>query len=154
MVQGTIKNLGRSVMLGQPNQGSEVVDQFQGLSVFDWINCPPGNELGTGENSTPQKLPALDFPTGVIAGTKSLSPLFSAVLPGPDDGKVSVESTKVDGMADHITIPVTPTFMMSDSAVILQILVFLETGRFNHSEGAAKTTWLKLEQRRGIVFGN
>ena len=109
--------------------------------------------MGTGENSTPQKLPALDFPTGVIAGTKSLSPLFSAVLPGPDDGKVSVESTKVDGMADHITIPVTPTFMMSDSAVILQILVFLETGRFNHSEGAAKTIWLKLEQRRGLVFG-
>lgn len=129
--------VGRVVMLGPPNQGSEVVDELGDIAAFDWINGPAGAQMGTGANSLPRSLPPVTFELGVIAGTQSLNPLFSSMLPGPDDGKVSVQSTKVDGMKTHISLPVTHTFMMNNPRVIGQTMTFLNTGRFD-----ARMTWI------------
>ncbi|MFT4707724.1 MAG: triacylglycerol lipase [Ascidiaceihabitans sp.] len=128
-----LENLGRVVMLAPPNQGSEVIDTFAGLYLFDQINGPAASQLGTGDRSLPLALPAVDYPVGVIAGNQSLNVYFSALLPGFDDGKVSVSSTVVKGMMDHITLPVTHTFMMNNPSVITETLVFLQTGAFDPS---------------------
>ncbi len=125
-----IENLGRVVMLGPPNKGSEVVDKLAEFPGFHFINGDAGLQLGTGATSVPNRLGRADFDLGIIAGTRSVNLLLSSIIPGADDGKVSVENTRLEGMRDHLEMPVTHTFMMQNTEVIEQVIHYLRFGEF------------------------
>ncbi len=131
----TIDRLGRVVMLAPPNQGTELVDKLGDLVFFEMINGPAGNQLGTGTNSVPKQLGSVAFELGVIAGDRSINLINSRIIEGRDDGKVSVESTKVSGMQDHRVIHVTHPFIMQNDAAIRETIQFLRQGHFSSPDG-------------------
>ncbi len=130
---GVPPTLGRVVMLAPPNAGSEVVDRLRDWKLYQWINGPAGLQLGTDDASTPRALGPLPagVQVGVIAGDRTINPLFSALLPGADDGKVTVAATHVAGEADHLTLPATHTWIMWRGDTAAQVAAFLRGGRFS-----------------------
>ncbi len=125
---------GRAVMLGPPNQGSEVVDKLGTWPGFHFINGDAGLELGTDELSLPNQLGAAQFELGIIAGSRSINLMLSLLIPGPDDGKVAISRTQLEGMDEHLVLPVTHPFMMKNNDVIAYTLLYLKTGSFKKSQ--------------------
>ena len=130
-----IPDLGRVVMLGPPNQGSEVVDKTRNWPGVEIISGEAGLQLGTDEDSIPSQLGPVDFELGIIAGTGTINPFMSAMLPEEDDGKVTVERTQVEGMDDFIIVPNSHSFMMKSDDVIADTSRFLRTGSFLDDAG-------------------
>ena len=100
-----------------------------GRSLIGASPCNCG-ELGTGAEDIPKQLGPVSFELGVIAGTSSINLILSNFLPNPDDGKVSVENTKVQGMCGLVTVDVSHPFLMKRQQVINQVLHFLRSGSF------------------------
>lgn len=127
-----LSNLGNVVMLAPPNQGSEVANTLAPNLLYQKFYGPAGQQLTTSATTA---LPAPTYPLGIIAGNKSFF-LFASwlVLPGPDDGRVTVSRTHVAGETAHLTLPTTHTFIMNNPTVISQTLTFLKTGHFSCTE--------------------
>lgn len=136
LAQGHPPNLGRVVMLAPPNHGSEIVDTLGESRLLseaaEWLNGPATAQLGTDPGSVPNRLPAVDFDLGVIAGDEPINPLGAAVIDAPSDGTVSIESTRVEGMADHIVVPASHTLIMLNPIAMAEVLEFLRNGVFDH----------------------
>lgn len=123
-------NIGRVVMLAPPNQGSEVVDKLGNFGLFNWLNGPAGQQLGTGEDALPNTLGPATFELGVIAGNRSINLILSTLIPGQDDGKVAVKRAGLEGMRDFLLIRQTHPLIMRSDEVQSQTLHFLQAGRF------------------------
>lgn len=126
--------LGRVVMFGPPNQGSEYAEFLKENSLSNWIFGPNLPQLGTRNRRMLTKLigTSADYDLGIIAGNHWIDPFGAAIIPGENDGKVSVERTMLEGMKDHIVLPENHTMLITDEDAIAQMLVFLKTGQFNH----------------------
>lgn len=122
---------GRVVMLAPPNQGSNASDALQDVPGFDWLNGPAGYQLGKGEDSVPLQLGKPAFEFAVIAGDRTIDPVTSAVLDDPDDGRVSVADTRLEGMRDFRVVGVSHAFIMQKSEVIELVKNFLDHGSFD-----------------------
>lgn len=125
---------GRVVMLSPPNRGSEIVDAFTRSSLLLSFLGPAGSRLGTDAEGISSQLPPIRFSLGVITGDRSLNPLGSWLIPGPDDGKVGVDRAKLDGAADFVVLPATHTFIMNRSDVAEEVAYFLRRGRFRQRD--------------------
>ena len=125
-----IADLGRVVMLGPPNQGSEVVDIAQDWPGMSLFGGSAGLQLGTDENSIPSQLGPVDFELGVIAGTGTINPWMSAMLPEADDGKVTVAATQVDGMDDFLVVGKSHRYITRSDIIFRNTEAFLRTGQF------------------------
>jgi pimeloyl-ACP methyl ester carboxylesterase len=124
--------LGRVVMLGTPNGGSEITDRLRNVTAYRFYFGPAGQQLGTTRDAAlTALLPPIDYPVGIIAGNRSVDPISSTfLLPRPNDGRVSVQNTRLDGMADHIVIAAAHPWLMRNKVAIAQTIAFLRHGRF------------------------
>lgn len=124
----------RVVMLSPPNKGSEIADRFKDSAWYRWLTGPPGQQLGTDADSMPARLGPVNVEVGVITGRDTLEPWFSRLIPGDDDGKVSVESARLDEMTDFLVVDHGHTFIMQSDEVMRSAERFLRTGRFDAAQ--------------------
>ena len=126
----------RMVMLGPPNHGSELVDEFADEPWFT-VMGPAALQLGTGAHSLPANLEPVNLQIGIIAGTRTSFDallLQSAPLPEPNDGKVSLDSAGLPEMQDFLAVDETHTFILTAGDVLEQVVAFLANGRFLPAE--------------------
>ncbi len=125
-------------MLAPPNGGSEIADLLSGWGLYRRLFGPAGSELATRRSDELTRLLGeVDYPLGIVAGDRFVDPIGWLMIPGRNDGRVSVERTRLAGMADHLTIHATYHGMVRNRHAIGQILHFLRNGRFERpSEGA------------------
>jgi len=124
---------GRAVLLGSPCVDSRVVDVLSRWAAGRAI-------LGAGLAQW-RRAPMAAVPAGLavaaIAGDRpwGLGQLVAGI-DRPHDGVVSVAETRLPGMADHLTLPVTHTGLLFSREVARQTGAFLTRGRFDRGEGA------------------
>ena len=128
-------NIGNIVMLGAPNHGSELVDFSINTPIlsglFDTFYGPAARQLRIKDNDYLKELPMPVVPTGIIAGDNFYDPIGGyLVLPSPNDGKVSVATTKLDTMTDHIVIHASHTWLPISHEARKQVIYFLKNGKF------------------------
>jgi pimeloyl-ACP methyl ester carboxylesterase len=124
------RRVGRVVMLAPPNHGSELADLLQRNFLFKLWCGPVRRQLGTDAASVPRQLGPASCEVGVIAGDRCLNPLAALFLPRPNDGRVSVRSARLEGMADFLVTHHTHTCIMWNNDVADAVARFLETGHF------------------------
>jgi pimeloyl-ACP methyl ester carboxylesterase len=125
--------LGRVAMLGTPNAGSEIADSLKNFIFYRAFFGPAGQQLVTHRDPiTEILLPPVNYPVGIIAGNRSIDPIASTLfLRGPNDGRVTVENTKLEGMADHIVVGASHPWLVRHDVAIDQTIAFLKRGRFS-----------------------
>ena len=120
----------RVVMLAPPNHGSELADRLRDFRAYRLATGPAGQQIGTDDDSVPRRLPPPPFEVGIIAGRRSTNPLFSRLLGAEGDGKVTVESARLEGMREIVVVDRSHTFIMWAPDVLAHTFAFLESGRF------------------------
>jgi hypothetical protein len=127
--------LGRVVMLSPPNNGSDLVDTIKDWGLYKWLMGPAGQQLTTGKDSLPMQLGGADFILGIITGNRHafFDSWFAFIISGVDDGKVSVENAKLEGMRDFLVMDETHPFIMNSEEVQRETIYFLRYGKFSQS---------------------
>ena len=132
LARGMVERIGRVVMLAPPNHGSEAADGAGRFWLLRFVMGPALKQLGTGPDG-PARLGPARAPTAVIAGCRP-GVLFSGRFSGPNDGKVSVASARLEGMEAFRVVNEGHTRIMKSSEVHRAIIRYLETGRLEAAE--------------------
>ncbi|MBC8385325.1 MAG: alpha/beta hydrolase [Candidatus Cloacimonetes bacterium] len=123
----------RIVMLSPPNKGTEVADFLKSNVLYQLFAGDVGQELCT-DSEIIRNLKELNIEIGIIAGNKSFNPFFSEIIPGEDDGRISIENTKLDNMADFLIVNGSHLTIKHRREVSEQMLYFLRNGKFQQDE--------------------
>lgn len=126
--------IGRMVMIATPNQGAELADRFERNMLFRAVYGPAGRQLVSAPDGFIASLPTPGFEFGVIAGGRGTERGYNPLIPGDDDGTVSVESTRLPGAADFILLDRLHTFLITAPETREYTLRFLKEGRFRERE--------------------
>jgi pimeloyl-ACP methyl ester carboxylesterase len=121
----------KMVMLGPPNQGSELARMVAGVSLLAALSEGAARELVLDWNRVAKDLAVPTCPFGIVAGGKGDARGYSMLLSGDDDAVVRVEETRLPGADDFLLLPVHHAAMMRSPGVQKATLEFLQSGRFS-----------------------
>ena len=120
----------RFVMLAPPNQGALLAEKFADNVLFKEILGEAGQQLGRDWPELEKRLATPAFEFGIIAGGKTGGKGYNPLLPGNNDGVISVDATKLAGARDFAVLPVLHTFIVNDEKAHEYVLHFLKHGCF------------------------
>lgn len=129
----TLSRVQRMVMLGPPNQGSELARLASRIWFLAMLSDGPTRQLGAEWNLVSSQLavPPCDF--GIVAGGLGDDRGMSMLLAGDDDAIVRVDETRLDGASGFLLLPVHHADMMRSRAVQRAAVCFLRDGFFPES---------------------
>src|SRR4051812_25833938 len=128
------QSFGRMVMLAPPNRQPKLATILVRGTVANFVAGPAAEAMATGWEKLEPKLATPHFEFGVLAGGKGDGKGFNPILPGDDDGVVTVESTRLPRARDFRLVPVLHSFFMNDKRVHEYAMRFFEHGHFESSE--------------------
>lgn len=119
---------GKVIMLAPPHGGSEIVDWSKHHPLLHLALGPAGRSLGT--DGAPSTLPFLPQGTdaAVIMGNRCSIPIFKGLLGDQNDGIVSAERGRIDGLKGFTVIDADHTFIQMHPETIRLSLQFLKDG--------------------------
>ncbi len=121
-----ITEVGRLVMLAPPNQGSEIIDWLEDSPLFRLALGPAGMQLSSDKIKSPP-IPH-EIEAAIIMGNQSMIPFFRDMLDDENDGIVSVEKGKLEGMNEFHVMDADHTFITSDPNVMSLTSHFIQHG--------------------------
>ncbi len=128
--QASLDRFHRIVMLGPPNQGATIARQLSKTKVFGFVAGPAGLELGPNWQQFESKLAVPPCPFAVVAGKLPEHAIANPLVDAESDFVVSVDETKLEGMADFAEVPQLHSFLMDDKSVQELVVSFLAKGHF------------------------
>ncbi|WP_417317398.1 esterase/lipase family protein [Emcibacter sp.] len=115
--------IGKLVMIGTPNQGARIARYLDPLWLFRTISGPSGQDVQPGKVA---RFALPSAPTLVIAGGRARKSGFNPFLQEDNDGVVTVEETKVEGMTRFLLVPSIHTVIMDHPDTLKAIDEFLQ----------------------------
>lgn len=121
----------RMVMIGPPNQGSQLAKMLGGTIPFRMVTGESGTQLAGEWEKFQSRLATPDFEFGIIAGGQDEKiRLSNFLLDGKDDLIVRVAETKLPGAHDFVVRPMLHSTMMKHPETLEMTLRFLQSGHF------------------------
>ncbi len=125
-----LPKLGRHVMLGPPNQGSQIAHRLRTFVPVAWFTGRPFLQLGRDWADFLPELATPPCPFGVIAGRIHWIDRWHPLLEGPSDVIVRVEETHLAGESDFLEVFVPHAWLMNSRRVQRATMSFLQHGSF------------------------
>lgn len=135
--QWHLPRLGKHVMLGPPNQGSQIAVRLRAFAPVAWFTGAPFMQLGRDWEEFEQELALPPCPFGIIAGRMRPLERLHPLLSGPNDVIVTVQETMLPGAADFLEVNVPHAWLMDSRTVQNATLSFLKSGRFSGDKPGA-----------------
>ena len=120
----------RIVMIAPPNHGSITAKRLSWNCLFKAVMGTPAVQLGADWEELVDHLATPSGEFGIIAGGTGTSLGFCVELPGDDDGRISVSSTRLAGATDFTVVPTVHELIAHDPRVLGRTLRFLQKGYF------------------------
>jgi pimeloyl-ACP methyl ester carboxylesterase len=121
--------VGRVVMIAPPNHGAIAAVQLAENDAFQTIFGISGQQLGkTWTDLAPRLATPREF--GIISGGYGNKLGLNPLVPGDDDGRISVETTRLAGASDFLVIGAVHELIGFDPRTLRSTLSYLKSGYF------------------------